>query len=99
MSCDILNNEQDDQAVFFCNTSDWAFGPVMMPLPDYENSAYETARAFEEWLPLDPRRYSDNDLANKWSEFIMRSERMAKYTKEDHDADVADMKHSDGEVN
>lgn len=48
-------------AVFYCSTSDWAFGPVM--------ESAEEAEAFAKWLPQDPRVYSDNDLESKYLTF------------------------------
>jgi hypothetical protein len=68
MSVEILANAEDTQAAFFCNTTDWAFGPVMYGLG--HNSAYETADTFLKWLPDDPRVYGDGTLAAKWSDFI-----------------------------
>lgn len=97
MGVDILANEDDTLAVFYCNSSDWAFGPVMEELPGYDG-AYETAEAFLGWLELDARRYDDHHLESKWAEFRVRAERMANYTKADYEADQADMAHSDGEV-
>ena len=34
-----------------------------------DSDATDKLRAFVEWLPIDPRIYSDSELETKWSEF------------------------------
>lgn len=97
MSCGIISNEDDTQAVFYCTSSDWAFGPVMDDLPAY-HSAYETADAFREWLPLDPRSYDAATLEKKWCEFATNARRQAEYTRDDYEADQADAAYDDREA-
>ena len=48
MAVHILHDVRSDEAVLYCSTSDWAFGPVF----HYENhrSADERAEAFLRWL-------------------------------------------------
>lgn len=62
MSIRILESTNDNQACFYCSTSGWAFGPVM--------GSAEEANAFLDWIPGDPRTYSDSDLEQKYSEFV-----------------------------
>jgi hypothetical protein len=61
MSVEILEG-RDGKAVFTCNTSGWAFGPVM--------GSGDEAEKFLEILPEDPRRYSDADLEQAYLEFV-----------------------------
>lgn len=63
MSVHILSNRTDDEAAFYCSTSQWAFGPVMPS----EEIAEAFLRTFER--PDDPRKYSDAELEKLWSEF------------------------------
>lgn len=67
MSVEILSASAG--SIFFCNTSDWAFGPVM---PDKE-----TAEEFLKWLPKDPRQYQDHELEKKWAEFRAQQEEVS----------------------
>lgn len=60
MGCRILE-VKDGRAVFYCSSSDWAFGPVM--------ESTEEAEAFAKWLPLDPRTYEDNKLESLYCDF------------------------------
>jgi len=50
MACRILESK-DGQAVFYCSTTDWAFGPVMQSVDE--------AESFREWLGRDPRIVED----------------------------------------
>ena len=68
MAAHILANSKDDQAVLYCSTTDWAFGPVFQSLPDL--SASEMAQAFIDWLPQDPRHYQDHVLESKYNKFL-----------------------------
>ena len=65
MGCRIIQGVQGGdsrgRAVFYCSTSEWAFGPVM--------NGYEEAEAFLEWLPGDPRGYSSVELEKRYGEF------------------------------
>lgn len=61
MSVEIFSNENG--AVFVCNTSDWAFGPLMPG----ENVAEAFLKTFQR--PDDPRRYNDAELEKLWSDF------------------------------
>lgn len=55
-------DELVERAVFYCSTTDWAFGPVM---PDQD-----TANKFLKWLVIDPRSLTDPDLESKWYDFL-----------------------------
>lgn len=76
MGCRIIEGKKDghrDCAVFYCSTTEWAFGPVM--------GDYEEAESFIAFLkehpaqngPLsgncDPRSYTDSDLETLFSKF------------------------------
>lgn len=63
MGIHVLEDRESGQAVFFCSTSDWAFGPVM-PSPEH-------ARAFLKWLASDPRHFSDGELGLRWCDFCV----------------------------
>ena len=83
----IIGSEQgchDDRAVFFCSTTEVAFGPVFRPEGDWD--AQEHAEKFEEWLKghptivtsgisyeretSDPRHYRVGDLIDLHSQFV-----------------------------
>lgn len=66
MSVCTLTDRDSGEAVFYCSTSGWAFGPVM--------DNYEVAEAFLQSLPSDPRNYSDKELGEAWTSF--RGERV-----------------------
>ena len=56
------NGEGDsDHAVLYCSVTDWAFGPLF--------ADYDEAQAFLDWLIVDPRTLSDDDLGAKLSAF------------------------------
>ena len=59
MGCEIIDDGK--RAVFYCNTSDVAFGPGM--------TNREWAQAFCDWLPLDPRSYDVDELCSLWAQF------------------------------
>lgn len=80
MSVQILHDTRTDAAALFCNTTDWAFGPVFTT-PDQ-------AESFLIWLdagaaarlsvpPImgtangrDPRQFSDNDLERLYHAWV-----------------------------
>lgn len=78
-----------DEAVLYCSTTDWAFGPVFSD--DGNHGAVERAEAFLRWFhthgnvgPLhydDPRQLTDSELESKYSEW--RSQEEAQWTAED----------------
>ncbi len=78
-------NGMSSNAVLYCSTSDWAFGPVFY---DEENhDAYERAEAFLEWLDestrQDARTLTDSELEHKYSEWLKQeAEQWAKKEKE-----------------
>lgn len=66
MSCRIIvANEQGDSrgTVFYDSVTMWAFGPVM--------KSWEEANLFHNWLPNDPRSYSDKEMENLYSRFSL----------------------------
>jgi len=50
-----------EQAILFCSTTDWAFGPL------FDDA--EEAQWFLEWLGTDPRSLKDSVLEAKVSQF------------------------------
>lgn len=76
MGCRIIEGTKDGRnscAVFYCSTTEWAFGPVM--------EDHEEAMAFTEYLKghpstngllsgdCDPRAYSDRELESLFAKF------------------------------
>ena len=62
-------------AVLYCSTSMWAFGPV------FEDEFQ--AQEFLDWLPDDPRSYSDALLESKHVEWLEEKEAIEKQEAED----------------
>jgi hypothetical protein len=60
MGCRILETK-DGRSVFYCSSSDWAFGPVMESVSE--------AEAFAKWLHEDPRGMKDAVLESRYFEF------------------------------
>lgn len=50
MGVRILHDSEHDQAVLYCSTTDWAFGPVFQDSDDGDHDAAERADAFMRWL-------------------------------------------------
>lgn len=64
-------------AVFYCSTTDWAFGPVMQ--------SDEEATAFLVWLgDTDPRTLTDSELLDKYVDFQKILRRSGKAFGDDH---------------
>lgn len=59
-------------AVMVCNTTDWAFGPILR-IPDEHEQLFDDISDYViqllKWLPDDPRRYSESGLIDKLTEF------------------------------
>jgi hypothetical protein len=70
MSVRILDN--GDTCVFYCSTSEVAFGPLVHENGDH--AADERAEAFLRWLPQDARRYDDADLLAKFADWRAQEE-------------------------
>jgi hypothetical protein len=60
MGIRIIDNPREG-AAFYCSVTDTAFGPVF-------HDRYE-AQEFLDWLPEDPRRFSNEELWDKLIEF------------------------------
>lgn len=77
------------QAVMYCSTDGWAFGPVFSD--DEDHDADERANAFMRWLKTDARVFTDTELSKKYSEWLAQedsqwqAERLALKLKEDED--------------
>jgi hypothetical protein len=74
MSIRILEDRETHNAVFICNTSGWAFGPV------FEDA--DQAELFLEYLRdvveiRDPRDIPLRVLENHWKEFLLIREKAA----------------------
>lgn len=68
MGVRILHDRTGGHAALYCSVSDWAFGPVFSD--DDDASAGDKAECFDAWLPRDARRYTDAELAKKYSEWL-----------------------------
>lgn len=64
----------DENAVLYCSTTDWAFGPLFSG--DDEHSAEERAQLFLDWLPQDAREYEDNELEKKYNEWLTKEKEL-----------------------
>ena len=80
MGVEILHDKKQGHKCMYCNTTMWAFGGI------FEED--EDVVAFMEWLPDDPKTYSDKDLENEidiWRKSIKstvaKSPRMHKALK------------------
>ena len=62
MSCQMLYDKDKEIGCFFCNTTDYAFGPAMYADQDW-------LYAFANWLKDDPRSYEVTDLGTLWTKF------------------------------
>jgi len=58
----------DETAVMYCSTTDWAFGPVFSDKD--EHSAFERIESFLRWLRVDPREFDEVDLSMKYTEWL-----------------------------
>ena len=57
------NKDGVTNAVFYCSTTGWAFGPVM--------SSTEEAELFLKFLdPIDPRLMKDSELEGQYADFV-----------------------------
>lgn len=79
MGCRIIVGHQESRdgveaAVLYCSTTGVCFGPVM--------ESEEDAQAFIEYLPEDPRSYSQGDLMAKYSEFLRQKQDDAEFVAE-----------------
>ena len=61
MGVRILHNKEDDYCCFYCSVVMKPFGQIMY--------SYEEAEEFLEWLPQDPRKYTDKELESKYYDF------------------------------
>jgi hypothetical protein len=50
MGVRILYDAHREQAVLYCSTTDWAFGPVFYRTDNIEYDAHDRAQAFLNWL-------------------------------------------------
>jgi|SRR5215510_11465502 len=56
MGCHIAHDRDNDVAILYCSTTDWAFGPVFTAGDDsagHHHDADERAEAFLRWLASD----------------------------------------------
>lgn len=74
------------EAVMYCSSTDWAFGPVFNDTDDHD--AEERLESFLRWLgkARDPRQYTDAELESKYSDW--RSQEEAQW-KAEEDAEKA----------
>jgi hypothetical protein len=63
MGCHILEGKEGN-AVFYCSTTGWAFGPLM--------GNADEAEAFLKYLaPMDPRNLKDSELEGQYADFVL----------------------------
>lgn len=63
------DEELYQSAIMYCNTADWAFGPVFTASEDESINAEEMARGFLNWHDKkfgDPRGVPDSVLENRY---------------------------------
>jgi len=68
-----------DDAVMYCSTSGWAFGPVFDTTSDHD--AADRIDLFLDWMRQfgqDVRVYEDNKLEEKYTEFLKVEEQLWK---------------------
>ncbi len=83
MGVRILHSEQDEQAVLYCSTTGWAFGPVigLGPVMPYDPvDSVERAEAFLRWLAVDARSLSEKELETRWSDW--QAQESTQYARE-----------------
>jgi len=61
MGIEILKDEKSGHQCMYCNTTMWAFGGVF--------DEDEPVQDFIDWLPEDPRGYTDRQLEKKIAEW------------------------------
>lgn len=81
--------DSGENAVMYCSTTDWAFGPVFYSTPEHD--AMERALLFIEYLkPRDAREYEDNELESKYSEWLVQENEQWRTKEMYEDADPVD---------
>ncbi len=68
MGCRILYDQDSEQAALYCSTTERAFGPIFH---DEGEGADAEAQAFLKWLKGDARRYTETELNQKHSEWLV----------------------------
>jgi len=68
MSIKILSNRENTISIFYCSTTEFAFGPIVRD-SKYDESA-RLANKFLEWLGEDPRQLKDYDLMSRYAGFL-----------------------------
>jgi len=87
MGCRILHDDDNNRAAMYCSTTERAFGPVFHD-SDNGHDARERAELFCDWVPKDPRVYTDKELTDKFHQFLtLEDELWAEKDKEDSDDD------------
>jgi len=76
------------EAVLYCSTTDWAFGPVFSD--DDDHDADERAEAFTRWLVKDARTFSDSELQSAYSRWLDQESAQWAREKDESDAEYAD---------
>jgi hypothetical protein len=61
-------DKENSQFCYGCNTTDTVFGPLMS-VPD-DRDIENVADDFEKSLGRDPRKFTHEELCNKWNEFV-----------------------------
>jgi hypothetical protein len=72
------NDYRGSMAALYCSTTDVAFGPVFSE--DGDKDAGERAEAFLRFLQIDARKFTDEELQTKYSEWLRQE--AAQYAAE-----------------
>tara|TARA_B100001287_G_scaffold271350_1_gene271517 strand:+ start:702 stop:956 length:255 start_codon:yes stop_codon:yes gene_type:complete len=75
MAVGYIENKDGEKALY-CTTTMQAFGPILNEDDDVED--------FLEWLPIDARNYSDQDLNNKYYDWKRELEDAEVQLEKDH---------------
>ena len=72
MGVRILEDRESGEAVIYCSTTEWAFGPV------FPSGGH--AQAFLDWCPVDTRQFTSARLEEEYSTF--RQERTCQWVSD-----------------
>jgi hypothetical protein len=78
MGCRIMHDREQNIAALYCSTTDTAFGPLFNDGEHWE--ADERAEAFLRWLRIDPRKFDESHLQERYSAWLAQED--AQYEDE-----------------
>jgi len=82
MSVRIITDKDSGDQVLYCSTTDFAFGPII-------DSEYD-AEYFLEWLSVDARKYTDDELSDQLSIWKENCELLSECCAEPPSGEVID---------